>query len=211
MKTDDLIRSLALDDTPPVSLGRALLYGFLPGMMVSLIFYGVAIGPRPHLLDLLPSVRILFKIAFPIAVFACAGPLALQVARPRGDPRPLVITLLVLLAILVAAVGIELLVVPPDLWRTRLIGHNARVCLTLIPTMSAAPLVGALIALHRGAPSNPGLAGAVAGLTAGAFGAALYATHCPDDSPLFVATWYSLAILIVITVGALAGSRVLRW
>lgn len=211
MKTDDLIRSLTLDDRPRVSLARALLYGFLPGMIVSLIFYALAIGPRPDLLDLLPSVRILFKIVLPIAVFACAGPLALQLARPRGDPRPLVITLLALLAILIAAVGIELLVVRPDLWRTRLIGHNARICLMLIPTMSAAPLVGALIALHRGAPSNPGLAGAIAGLMAGAFGAALYATHCPDDSPLFVATWYTLAILIVMAVGALAGSRVLRW
>ena len=210
MKTDDLIRSLALDDAPRMSLTRALVYGFLPGVVVSLILYALAIGPRPHLMDLM-SLRILFKIAFPIAVFACAGPLALQLARPRGDPRPLVITLLVLLAILVAAVGIELLIVPRDLWQARLIGHNARVCMVLIPTMSAAPLIGALIALHRGAPSNPGLAGAIAGLMAGAFGAALYATHCPDDSPLFVATWYTLAILIVMTVGAIAGSRVLRW
>ncbi len=106
---------------------------------------------------------------------------------------------------------IELLVLPPDLWQVRLIGHNARICLVLIPLMSAAPLVGTLIALHRGAASNPRLAGAIAGLFAGAFGAALYATHCPDDSPLFVAAWYSLAILIVMSVGALAGSRFLRW
>lgn len=93
----------------------------------------------------------------------------------------------------------------------RLIGHNALVCMVLIPLMSAAPLVGTLIALHRGAPDNPGLAGAVAGLFAGAFGASLYATHCPDDSPLFVATWYTLAVLVVMAVGALAGSRWLRW
>ncbi len=31
MKTDDLIRSLAADDTPRLSLARALVYGFLPG------------------------------------------------------------------------------------------------------------------------------------------------------------------------------------
>ena len=81
----------------------------------------------------------------------------------------------------------------------------------MIPLLSAAPLIGALIALHRGAPRNPGLAGAGAGLFAGAFAASLYATHCPDDLPLFVAVWYSLAILIVMAVGALAGSRLLRW
>jgi hypothetical protein len=45
----------------------------------------------------------------------------------------------------------------------------------------------------------------------GAIGAALYATHCPDDSPLFVAAWYSLAIGFTAAIGALAGSRLLRW
>jgi hypothetical protein len=210
MKTDDLIRSLAADNGPRMSLGRALLYGFLPGMIISMMFHGMMIGLRPHLFDVM-SLRIAFKILLPIAIFACAGALALQLARPKGNPRPLVITLFVLLAILLIAVGIELVVLPPDLWRVRLIGHNARVCMILIPTMAAAPLVGTLIALHRGAPANPGLTGAVAGLFAGAFGAALYATHCPDDSPLFVATWYTLAILIVMIVGALAGSRFLRW
>jgi hypothetical protein len=210
MKTDDLIRSLAADNGPRMSLGRALLYGFLPGMVISMIFHAMTIGLRPHLLDLM-SLRIAFKILMPIAIFACAGALALQLARPEGNPRPLVYILLALLAILLVAVGIELAVLPRDLWRVRLIGHNARVCMMLIPTMAAAPLVGTLIALHRGAPSNPGLTGAIAGLFAGAFGAALYATHCPDDSPLFVATWYTLAILIVMIVGALAGSRFLRW
>lgn len=211
MKTDDLIRSLAQDSAPRMSLAQALLYGFLPGVAVSLVFYSLAIGLRPHLFTLLPDWRILFKIAFPVAVFACAGPLALQLARPRGDPRPLVLILIALLIVLAGAVLIELAVVPPNLWRVRLIGHNALVCMVLIPLMSAAPLVGTLIALHRGAPDNPGLAGAVAGLFAGAFGASLYATHCPDDSPLFVATWYTLAVLVVMAVGALAGSRWLRW
>ncbi|MGA7427255.1 MAG: NrsF family protein, partial [Rhodoplanes sp.] len=32
-----------------------------------------------------------------------------------------------------------------------------------------------------------------------------------DDSPLFVATWYSLAITLVVAVGAVLGPRVLRW
>ena len=47
----------------------------------------------------------------------------------------------------------------------------------------------------------PSLAGAVAGLAAGGVAATLYAAHCTDDSPLFVATWYTLAI------AALAAAR----
>ena len=66
-------------------------------------------------------------------------------------------------------------------------------------------------ALRQGAPEHPALAGAAAGLLAGAIGAALYATHCPDDSPLFVAAWYSLAIGFVVALGAVAGARLLRW
>jgi hypothetical protein len=76
----------------------------------------------------------------------------------------------------------------------------------------AAPiLIAALAVLRGGAPLRPGLTGAVAGLFAGGLGAALYATHCTDDSPLFVATWYSLAIAIMVLVGFAAGHKVLRW
>jgi Negative regulator of sigma F len=88
-------------------------------------------------------------------------------------------------------------------------GSNAVFCLKSIPFLSAAPLAGVLLALRQGAPENPGLAGAAAGLFAGAIGAACYATHCPDDSPLFVAAWYSLAIGFVVAAGALVGRRLL--
>ena len=73
------------------------------------------------------------------------------------------------------------------------------------------PLGALLIALRAGAPQSPAMAGAVAGLLAGALSAALYATHCPDDSPLFVALWYTLAVGLVTLTGALLGHRVLRW
>jgi hypothetical protein len=41
--------------------------------------------------------------------------------------------------------------------------------------------------------------------------ATLYAAHCPDDSPLFVATWYSIGTALVTAIGALLGSKVLRF
>jgi hypothetical protein len=46
---------------------------------------------------------------------------------------------------------------------------------------------------------------------AGGLAAAVYATHCPDDSPLFVAAWYSLAIGFVAVLGGFLGNRILRW
>jgi hypothetical protein len=80
-----------------------------------------------------------------------------------------------------------------------------------IPVLALAPLTAFMIALRNGAPDNPGLSGAVAGLASGAIAAAIYAWHCTDDSPLFVATWYTLAIAIVTAVGYFAGRRLLRW
>jgi len=58
---------------------------------------------------------------------------------------------------------------------------------------------------------NPGVAGATAGLVAGGVGSMLYALTCPDDSPLFVATWYSIAVAVVAGGAAWVGNRLLRW
>ena len=50
-----------------------------------------------------------------------------------------------------------------------------------------------------------------AGLAAGGLAAIFYAAYCTDDSPLFVATWYSLAVLMLTVLGAVVGRMVLRW
>jgi hypothetical protein len=51
----------------------------------------------------------------------------------------------------------------------------------------------------------------LAGAAAAGIAATLYASNCPDDSPLFVASWYPLATLLVVAIGAVAGDRLLRW
>jgi hypothetical protein len=83
--------------------------------------------------------------------------------------------------------------------------------MTLIPLLASSPLVMFITALKTGAPAHPGLSGAMAGLAASSTAAAFYATNCFDDSPLFVVTWYLLAILGVVRAGYLAGLRCLRW
>jgi hypothetical protein len=35
--------------------------------------------------------------------------------------------------------------------------------------------------------------------------------NCPDDSPFFLAVWYMLATMLVVTLGWFAGGRWLRW
>jgi hypothetical protein len=41
--------------------------------------------------------------------------------------------------------------------------------------------------------------------------AAIYASHCSDDSPLFIATWYTIAVAAVAAIGAFAGSKMLKY
>jgi hypothetical protein len=96
-------------------------------------------------------------------------------------------------------------------WTEQAVGNYAGTCLLAIPLLSIAPLIMLLIALRAGAPRVPASAGAVAGLLAGGLAAVLYATHCTDDSPLFVAVWYTLAVALVVLTGALLGHRLLRW
>jgi hypothetical protein len=100
--------------------------------------------------------------------------------------------------LLATAILLEVMSVPPSLWVNRLIGiTNARICLVAIPLMSTASLIALLFALREGAPRSPTVSGAAAGLLAGTMSASLYATHCPDDSPFFVLTWYCMGISIV--------------
>ena len=94
---------------------------------------------------------------------------------------------------------------------TRLVGHNMRYCTTMIPMMAAPILAALIVAMRAGAPQHPGWTGALAGAASAGLAAFLYASHCPDDSPLFVATWYPLATLVCAAVGAFAGRRFLAW
>jgi hypothetical protein len=133
------------------------------------------------------------------------------VGRPGTAPGPWPFVLAAVPVLISLAVIAELLATPAQSWMTRLIGRNSMYCLTILPALALAPLACLLFVLRESAPARPGLAGAVAGLAAGGIAALLYASHCPDDSPLFVAAWYSSAIAVVASVGYFAGTRLLKW
>jgi hypothetical protein len=90
-------------------------------------------------------------------------------------------------------------------------GTHWLLCLYCIPLFAAIPFILLVWALRLGAPTHLTQTGAMAGLVAGAVGAAAYAFHCPDDSLPFIALWYGAAIAGCAAVGALLGPRVLRW
>lgn len=212
MRTSELIAAFAADPTPPsVGLSRRFAWAFAVGIIGSLALYGLFVGPRPDIGAAAQTVR--FNLKF-VDAFALALPSALllvRFARPDAKPGALALWLFAPLILLAVAVAVELMVVPSTEWLSRLVGENMKYCTTMIPMM-AAPLLAALIwAMRAGAPQFPGRTGALAGAAAAGISALLYASHCADDSPLFVATWYPLATLICAGAGALLGRRLLDW
>jgi hypothetical protein len=211
MTTDELTRTLAADRIVEPRVEWSLLVALLLGSaLVASVFFS-AIGFRQDIVWALGTVRFLFKfvIVVPLAVLAIGG--TFQSATPVSPVGRWERLLFVPATLLVAGVLSEMIAVPSSEWVIRLIGSNSVNCMTLIPALGAGPLVMFLVALKRGAPSNAGRSGALAGLAASGIAATFYATNCFDDSPLFVVTWYPLAASILVAGGYLAGVRYLRW
>lgn len=211
MKTEDLIRGLAADAKPEPGLGTGLALALLVGLAGSVLLFVLLLAPRSHLAVLLLDPRVLLKFAVALSLAAAAGIVVLRLSRPGADAWRAAWALLVPIAFLAVGVLAEMASTPEESWLPGLIGHTALYCVSLIPVMAAPILGAALLALRRGAPSHPTLAGAAAGLLAGGLGVGLYALHCIDDSPFFVLVWYSAAVAIVTAAGALIGKRTLAW
>jgi hypothetical protein len=212
MKTEDLIKLLAADGaTPRRGVGFRLAWAALASAAIAAAVLLPAIGLRPNLATVMSEWRFLLKVAVSLGLAVSAAVLALRLSRPipAGDriwlwllPAPLALAL---------ASFYELAVMPSGAWSSLAMGHNALACLIGIPLFSALPLGAVLWALREGAPDRPAGLGAAAGAVAAGIGAALYALHCPDDSPLFLALWYTLAAMLVVAAGRAGGARLLRW
>lgn len=212
MKTDDLIRAIAADADASLAPVTGRL-GLLAGLAVAAaaLGYWLLLGPRGDLLVSLDQPRFLLKLLVVLLLAATAFGLSQRWLHPGIAAGWWRYAIFSGPAVLVLGVAVELMLLPPARWEEAMIGDNARVCLTYIPLIGLAPLGLMLLAFRQGAPADPAMAGALAGLIAGAIAATFYATHCPDDSPLFVALWYSIAIAALCALGALFGSRLLRW
>jgi hypothetical protein len=212
METDQLIRTLAADNTHrerPV--GFVLALALLAAAPVSMAMFFAELGVRPDVMTAMrnPFFDLKFVVTLALAISAIA--VSLHLSRPEASLRGWSLLLLIPVGILVAGIGSEMMLPQRLPMMTRLIGSNSKVCMSSIPLISLPLLAAALIGLRHGAPARPAVAGAIAGLLSAGLAATLYAAHCTDDSPLFVATWYTLATALVTAIGALAGGKLLRF
>jgi len=211
METEQLIRTLAADNAHRARpVGFVLAFGLLAAAPISLVMFFSELGVRPDVMTAMhnPFFDLKFVVTLAMAISAIA--VSLHLSRPEVSLKGWWWLLLIPAGILGAGIASEMMLPQRLPMMARLIGSNSRVCMTAIPLMSLPLLAGALIGLRQGAPARPAVAGAVAGFLSAGLAATLYASHCTDDSPLFVATWYTIATALVVAVGALAGSKVLR-
>jgi hypothetical protein len=212
METDQLIRTLAADNghrARPV--GFMLTLALLAAAPVSVVIFLAGLGVRPDAMTAMHNPFFDLKFAVTLALAIPAIAISLHLSRPEASMHGWAWLLLIPAGLLVAGISGEMMMPQRLPMMTRLVGSNSRLCLTAIPVMSLPLLAAALIGLRHGAPSRPAVAGALAGLSSAGLAATLYAAHCTDDSPLFVATWYTTAAALVAAIGALAGSRLLRF
>jgi hypothetical protein len=212
MDTNELIKALTADNARQgASLPAVWWRAVGLAVVIAGLVFQVTLGVRPDIAAPAETVRFLFKFVVTIALAASAFGLVRALSRPGEGWRDAVPYLATAPLLLAAAVAVELMVLPRDIWSAKAIGTNSLVCLTYIPLIGIGPLAVFLFALRKGAPTRPTFAGAAAGLLAGGISATFYAAQCPDDSPLFVATWYTIAVAGLVLVGA-AGVRYLaRW
>jgi hypothetical protein len=151
------------------------------------------------------------RLAFPMATLAAAMKLAARLARPGARLKLawLAVALPVMAMMLVA---IFILLATPSGYRLRLmLGTTWRVTTANVVLLSLPSLAAVMRAMNGLAPTRLVLAGAGAGLLAGAQGLLVYSLYCSEMSVPFWGVWYVLAIVITTGIGAALAPVCLRW
>jgi hypothetical protein len=211
VKTDELISALAADGERTNHLGRSLLVALVAGAFIAGVAFFATLGFRHDIGSAMHTMRFGFKFVVTLSLAATAIAVVWRIGRPGVPVRLAAWALAIPVLLLAIAIAIEMRMMPEATWAPRMIGKNSMHCLMAIPAFSIPTLAALLYALRDGAPSSPALAGAAAGLVSAGIAATYYASNCMDDSPMFVAAWYTLAVAIVTIAGALIGRRMLRW
>jgi len=213
VKTDDLIAALAGDATPSrgESVSRTLVLGLTLGAVVSVAIMVLWLGVRPDLMDAMRTGPFWMKFVYALSVAALGFGLVERLARPDGDGGVFGPMLLAPLVVMTALAIYQLWGAPEEIRMTMMLGHTYQICARNIVIVSAPIFLGLFWAMRSLAPTRLTLAGAVAGLLAGAAGTFIYAFHCDESAAPFVVIWYTLGIAAVGVLGALMGRALLRW
>lgn len=213
MKTEQLISMLATGvapvprDVASRRLRVALIWGALGAVAVMVLAFGV----RSDLRQAAALPMFWVKLAFPGALALAAALLVLRLSHPGMRTGSVWLGLTMPLLAMLSLAGVVLMGAPLDERAALIFGATWKDCAISIALVSSPVFVAVLWAMKGMAPTRLTLAGASAGLLAGAVGTVVYALHCPEMAAPFLAIWYVVGMLIPTVVGAWLGPRVLRW
>jgi hypothetical protein len=211
VKTEDLINTLARGVEPAdkprwrVNLAVTLIVG----LIVAVALVAIGLGVRPDIGA--ARMPIMMKAIFAALCAAVILPVAVQLMQP-GRPLGWRIGAVVLFASVCAiATIVALMGEEPGERMQAWMGGGVPWCVVLIPILAAPTAVLLTWFMRSFAPTRITMTGAAIGAVSGGIGAMAYAMYCPVDSVAFVTTWYALAIGVCGALGALIGSKFLRW
>ena len=214
MKTEDLIAALSAASEPvpggpmaPRRFAAPLGVGVVAAVLLMAVWLGFA-----DLRLAMAAGGFWLKLVYALALGGLGLIMAARLSRPGAVlSRRLMLSVPVLVAVLIVVGFAQLVLAPQEARMPMMRGHSWSLCPWLILAIAAPVYLGLVVALRGLAPTRPALAGAAAGLAAGGIGAAVYALHCPEYAPAFIALWYTAGILASTVLGGLIGSRLLRW
>jgi len=213
VKTDDLINALSRG-VEPAQRQRwrlNLAVTLIAGLIVAALLVSIWLGVRPDIGA--ARMPVMMKAMFSALAAALILPVAVQLMKP-GRPLGWRLGAIGLFIGVCAIATMTALMgeMPETRWQAWMGGQGrAPWCVVLIPIL-AVPAAALLTWFMRAfAPTRITLTGAAIGALSGGVSAMAYAMYCPTDSVAFVTTWYTLAIAVCAALGALVGSRFLRW
>jgi hypothetical protein len=187
--------------------GLAILLGLSAALCLLLALFGI----RSDMPQMLGTPLFWVKSAFPLVVAAAALFVAGRLARPGASTVVGWLALgLPLLAVWLATAFV-IGATPPALRLALVLGSSWRVCTLSIMLLSIPTFVAVFWAMRGLAPTRLTLAGAGAGLLAGAQAVLVYTLYCSEMAVPFWGIWYVLGMLVTASLGALLGPRLLRW
>jgi hypothetical protein len=213
MQTNDLI-SLMSASAGPVDTGwlrRATWLCALAALSATVGLVLLTLGTRPDFSSAWTTLPVIAKAAFGACVAAIALVLFQNSLRPGLKPARRLPLVAVPLLVAAGWALLTLVQAPAEQWSALIFGRHWRACLVAVPLYALLPLIGLLLLARRGTPVDRVLTGALAGLASAGLATVAYSLHCPDDTAAFLATWYTIAAVIVAALGALIFPRLLHW
>jgi hypothetical protein len=213
MKTVELIALLAADGVAvaPGSGARRFAMALFVGALGATLLLFTLFGIRSDLADATRLPMFWIKLAFPATLAAATLVAAMRLAHPGMRANRVAFALAAPVIGMWMLGGVELATVSAANRPSLIFGASWNACPFNIALLSAPLFVATLWAMKGLAPTRPVLAGAAAGLLAGAGGALVYTFYCTEMAATFLSIWYVAGVLIPAAAGALLGPLMLRW